>query len=405
MGAQRPFRRGKYAIGGRLNAARACRWSRHDGGAPRPDRPRRALRALRAGGAGGRRPRSRWRAARGWSCSASTWPRRSTSRRSASSCSTARAAGRRSTRPGARSSAARAPSCSDATSTTSRTPTTSRSAWRCSPRSRAGARSVQAEKRYLAADGSVVHVAESTTARRDEHGRIIRYVAHIRDATARDPRRAGAGRVGPALPRRARERRPRRAQHGRERHDHLLQPGAVPARGLAGRGAARARLVRDLRAAGRRRGARPARRGHRHRPHRAPPRGPDPHPRAASGARSAGRTRSSPTRPAGPVGTTSLGEDITEKMAAQRALAHRATHDPLTGLANRTLMDERLAQAIADPDAAGGRDRVRPGRLQARERPPRPRRGRRGAARGLGPPARHLPGAGPGLPARPATSS
>jgi diguanylate cyclase (GGDEF)-like protein len=35
-------------------------------------------------------------------------------------------------------------------------------------------------------------------------------------------------------------------------------------------------------------------------------------------------------------------------VAAQRALAHRATHDPLTGLANRTLMDERLAQAAAD---------------------------------------------------------
>ena len=55
------------------------------------------------------------------------------------------------------------------------------------------------------------------------------------------------------------------------------------------------------------------------------------------------------TNPSGrPVGTTSLGEDITEKMAAQRALAHRATHDPLTGLANRTLLDERLAQALAD---------------------------------------------------------
>jgi diguanylate cyclase (GGDEF)-like protein/PAS domain S-box-containing protein len=49
-----------------------------------------------------------------------------------------------------------------------------------------------------------------------------------------------------------------------------------------------------------------------------------------------------------PIGTTSLGEDITEKVAAQRELAHRATHDPLTGLANRTLLDERLAQAVAD---------------------------------------------------------
>ena len=48
-----------------------------------------------------------------------------------------------------------------------------------------GARSVQAEKRYLGADGGVVHVAESITARRDEQGRIVRYVAHIRDETAR----------------------------------------------------------------------------------------------------------------------------------------------------------------------------------------------------------------------------
>jgi PAS domain S-box-containing protein len=50
-----------------------------------------------------------------------------------------------------------------------------------------------------------------------------------------------------------------------------------------------------------------------------------------------------------PVGTTSLGEDITEKILAQQALAHRATHDPLTGLANRALMEERLAEALAGP--------------------------------------------------------
>ena len=48
-----------------------------------------------------------------------------------------------------------------------------------------GARSVQAEKRYLGADGSVVHVAESITASRDDQGRIVRYVAHVRDETAR----------------------------------------------------------------------------------------------------------------------------------------------------------------------------------------------------------------------------
>jgi PAS domain S-box-containing protein len=52
-----------------------------------------------------------------------------------------------------------------------------------------------------------------------------------------------------------------------------------------------------------------------------------------------GARRTGPQRPLTnssrrPVGTTSLGEDITEKMLAQRALARRATHDPLT--ASRT---------------------------------------------------------------------
>jgi Diguanylate cyclase, GGDEF domain len=67
-----------------------------------------------------------------------------------------------------------------------------------------------------------------------------------------------------------------------------------------------------------------------------------------------GARRTGPHRPLAnssgrPVGTTSLGEDITEKMLAQRALAHRATHDPLTGLANRALIEERLAEAPAGP--------------------------------------------------------
>src|SRR5436190_12393579 len=48
-----------------------------------------------------------------------------------------------------------------------------------------GARSVQAEKRYLDADGNVVHVSEYLTARRDDEGTIVRYVANMRDATAR----------------------------------------------------------------------------------------------------------------------------------------------------------------------------------------------------------------------------
>ena len=39
--------------------------------------------------------------------------------------------------------------------------------------------------------------------------------------------------------------------------------------------------------------------------------------------------------------------DITERKEAEQALARQATHDPLTGLANRTLLYDRLGQALA----------------------------------------------------------
>ena len=39
--------------------------------------------------------------------------------------------------------------------------------------------------------------------------------------------------------------------------------------------------------------------------------------------------------------------DITERKALEQALAHRASHDPLTGLANRDLFEERVRQALA----------------------------------------------------------
>lgn len=44
--------------------------------------------------------------------------------------------------------------------------------------------------------------------------------------------------------------------------------------------------------------------------------------------------------------------DITERRALAEELAHQATHDPLTGLANRTLFLDRLEDALAAP--AGG---------------------------------------------------
>ena len=49
---------------------------------------------------------------------------------------------------------------------------------------------------------------------------------------------------------------------------------------------------------------------------------------------------------AGFVGTI---EDITERLAFEARLAHQATHDPLTGLPNRTLLAEHVAERLAGP--------------------------------------------------------
>ncbi|MCD9006140.1 EAL domain-containing protein [Luteimonas sp. XNQY3] len=46
--------------------------------------------------------------------------------------------------------------------------------------------------------------------------------------------------------------------------------------------------------------------------------------------------------------------DITERRRAEETLAHRATHDELTGLPNRELVMERLAEAVTHADASGG---------------------------------------------------
>jgi diguanylate cyclase (GGDEF)-like protein/PAS domain S-box-containing protein len=50
--------------------------------------------------------------------------------------------------------------------------------------------------------------------------------------------------------------------------------------------------------------------------------------------------------------------DITEENALSIQLSHQALHDPLTGLANRALFDDRLAQAIARAVRHGGRGAV-----------------------------------------------
>ncbi|WP_372594708.1 putative bifunctional diguanylate cyclase/phosphodiesterase [Actinotalea sp.] len=45
--------------------------------------------------------------------------------------------------------------------------------------------------------------------------------------------------------------------------------------------------------------------------------------------------------------------DSTEARMQSEILAHRAAHDPLTGLANRAVLTEALQAALAEPDAAG----------------------------------------------------
>lgn len=51
----------------------------------------------------------------------------------------------------------------------------------------------------------------------------------------------------------------------------------------------------------------------------------------------------------------SVVRDLTERKRLERELRHQATHDPLTGLPNRTLFTERLVQALEREPETGGR--------------------------------------------------
>jgi len=53
------------------------------------------------------------------------------------------------------------------------------------------------------------------------------------------------------------------------------------------------------------------------------------------------------------TGTLSSGEDVTERLAAERQITHLAYHDPLTGLPNRTMLEEHLKLALAREAGTG----------------------------------------------------
>jgi PAS domain S-box-containing protein len=81
--------------------------------------------------------------------------------------------------------------------------------------------------------------------------------------------------------------------------------------------------------------------------------------------------------------------DVTERVAAERELreqrdraSHLAEHDPLTGLPNRRSFNDRATSIIGALEGQQGRRTAvhRSGRLQGGQRPPWPRRRRRGAA-------------------------
>jgi len=66
----------------------------------------------------------------------------------------------------------------------------------------------------------------------------------------------------------------------------------------------------------------------------------------ADGSRFSADIALAPLERAGQRQVIAVIRDITERKSLEAALAHRALHDPLTGLANRTLFFDRLKQAM-----------------------------------------------------------
>ena len=55
------------------------------------------------------------------------------------------------------------------------------------------------------------------------------------------------------------------------------------------------------------------------------------------------------------IGTFGISRDITAQVTAENALAYQALHDPVTGLANRVALMDRLSQALAGLERQPGR--------------------------------------------------
>ncbi|WP_374471232.1 EAL domain-containing protein [Phenylobacterium sp.] len=55
------------------------------------------------------------------------------------------------------------------------------------------------------------------------------------------------------------------------------------------------------------------------------------------------------------IGAVLVIQDVTDARRQERQLRHAATHDPLTGLANRTLLQEALKEAVIEAGASGSR--------------------------------------------------